>query len=110
MRKFIILVTSLLLFSGIIAQSYSLPTGYPTTHRSKIKTYAKNIAITTTNVNGTETLSGVKVIEGKDMQTQPFKSAEIYFEADGVKLVRIIFRSTKEKAVWLNSFVLSEWF
>lgn len=62
-----------------------------------------------TDSKGSHRLENIMVTEGKDMQTQEFGSSIIYFESDGVNPVRIVYKGAQEKAVWLNSFVLSEW-
>lgn len=72
--------------------------------------YATSININIYDANGTKTLKNIKVTEGKNMQTEPFGSAEILFESDGINPVTITFNDIGNKGVWLNSFVLSEWF
>jgi beta-galactosidase len=72
--------------------------------------YAKSINITVNDAKGASTYKNNKVTEGKDMQTTPFESAELLFTSDGANPVIIKFKDEEQKAVWLNSFVLSEWF
>lgn len=71
---------------------------------------AKEIYVDITDANGAKTISGIEVSEGKDMQTQPFSSTDLFIESDGINPVVLKFKSKEEKAVWLNSFILSEWF
>ncbi|WP_276166146.1 glycoside hydrolase family 2 protein [Zobellia alginiliquefaciens] len=71
--------------------------------------YTKELDVTISDANGTSTLSNVTVTEGETMQTSPFQPTEIYFESDGKSNIQFIFKGTDQKAVWLNSFVLSEW-
>jgi beta-galactosidase len=71
--------------------------------------YTKSIDIITSDSKGTSTKTNIKVTEGSDMQNQAFGSAEILFESDGKNPVKITFKNAEEKAVWLNSFILSEW-
>ncbi|MGB5668758.1 MAG: glycoside hydrolase family 2 TIM barrel-domain containing protein [Maribacter sp.] len=72
--------------------------------------YATEINIKVRDANGTSEFSNVKVTEGKDMQNLDFGSAEILFESDGKNPIKILFKDPNGKAVWLNSFILSEWF
>ena len=72
--------------------------------------YAKSIDIKVNDAKGSAQMKNIKVTEGKDMQTQPFGDAEILFTCDGENPVMIQFTDKEQKAVWLNSFVLSEWF
>ena len=72
--------------------------------------YAKSIDIKVNDAKGSAQLKSIKVTEGKDMQTLPFGAAEIRFSSDGENPVKIQFTDKEQKAVWLNSFVLSEWF
>ncbi|MEX0288314.1 MAG: glycoside hydrolase family 2 TIM barrel-domain containing protein [Flavobacteriaceae bacterium] len=113
-------------FSGLKRGNYKLSTVHhaPRTNtdsmdpnQEKISTYeiyripyATNISITIKDINGTNVHSNITVTEGKDMQTEAFGNAELFFESDGEHPVMIHFTSPEEKAVWLNSFVLSEWF
>lgn len=72
--------------------------------------YAKNIDVIVDDAKGISTVSNIRVTEGKDMQTQAFESAETLLKSDGAKPITIQFKDKEQKAVWLNSFVLSEWF
>ena len=72
--------------------------------------YAKSIDIIVEDAKGRTSHSNITVTEGKDMQTEVFGNAELFFESDGKNAVRIYFKNKEHKAVWLNSFVLSEWF
>ena len=72
--------------------------------------YAKSIDIKVNDAKGSAQMKNIKVTEGKDMQTQPFGDAEILFTCDGESPVMIQFTDKEQKAVWINSFVLSEWF
>ncbi|TGV03875.1 DUF4982 domain-containing protein [Flavivirga rizhaonensis] len=72
--------------------------------------YSKSLDILINDVNKTSIKQNIKVTEGKDMQKDGFKSTEIYIESDGINPISIIFSSPEQKAVWLNSFILSEWY
>ncbi|TNJ46595.1 DUF4982 domain-containing protein [Tamlana fucoidanivorans] len=71
---------------------------------------AKHISAEIHDAKGAEVISKIVVTDGKDMQTKPFGNTDIYIESDGVNPIQIVFKSEDGKAVWLNSFILSEWF
>lgn len=71
---------------------------------------AQSINIKVNDVNGSHSISNVKVTQGKDMQTEDFGNAIYYFESDGKNPVKIQFTSKDSKGIWLNSFILMEWF
>ncbi|MEM7380419.1 MAG: DUF4982 domain-containing protein, partial [Bacteroidota bacterium] len=116
----------LLEFSGLKKGRYKIQTVHhaPRTNtdsmdpnQEKISTYeiyqipyAKSIDIHLSDARGNSITSDIEVTEGKDMQTATFGAAELIFESDGKNPVKLIFKDTDKKAVWLNSFVLSEWF
>ena len=113
-------------FSGLKKGNYKLQTVHhaPRTNtdsmdpnQEKMTTYqiyqipfAKSIDATVDDAKGSYKLKNIGVTEGKSMQTEPFGTAEILFKSDGVNPVTIQFIDKEQKAVWLNSFVLSEWF
>ncbi len=72
--------------------------------------YANSIDLSINDARGISTISEIRVTEGKDMQTEAFESTEILLESDGENPITIQFKDKEQKAVWLNSFVLSEWF
>ena len=71
---------------------------------------SKEITIQVRDTNGSKTINNVKVTHGKDMQTKNFGSAILNLTSNGIDPIIINFKSLNKKGVWLNSFVLSEWF
>ncbi|WP_289062316.1 sugar-binding domain-containing protein [uncultured Zobellia sp.] len=72
--------------------------------------YAKELSVTINDTKGSSTQGNIIVTEGENMQTTPFHPTDIHFESDGKNKVRFVFKGLDGKAVWLNSFVLSEWY
>lgn len=73
--------------------------------------FASSVDISIMDASGEEEELTTAVTFGGAMHEEEFAAAEILFKSNGSDPVRIVFKDSEgEKGVWLNSFILGNWF